>query len=99
MVYELLNKGKENAITTEELLRVCNFNHKRELMYQIAHERKEGALICSTTSGNGGYYIPNDKEELKKYVNSMDGRAKSIFSVIKSARAVLKEMEIKENGK
>ena len=68
-------------------------------MHQIAREREVGALICSTTSCNGGYYIPSNKEELKEYVASMDRRAKSIFKVVKSARAVLKEMEIKENGK
>lgn len=98
MIYELLNSGKENAITTEELLKVCKFTHKRDLMFQIAKEREDGALICSTTSGNGGYYIPNSKEELKEYVASMDSRAKSIFKVVKSARTVLKKMETKENG-
>ena len=36
MVYELLDKGRENAKTTEELVRACNFTNKRDLTLQIA---------------------------------------------------------------
>lgn len=31
MVVELLDKGRENAKTTEELVRACNFTNKRDL--------------------------------------------------------------------
>ncbi len=31
MVEELLNRGKENARITEELVRACGFSNKRDL--------------------------------------------------------------------
>lgn len=99
MVEELLNKGKENARTTEELVRACGFSNKRDLTLQIAKERDDGAVICSTTSGKGGYFIPNSKEELRAFINSMVSRAKNIFKAIKSAKKMLKELENKNNGK
>lgn len=98
MIYELLGTGKENAKTTEELMKVCGFKHKRDLMYQIARERESGCLICSVTSGSGGFYIPDSIEELREFVCSMESRGKSIFRVLKTARAKLKEAEKKDNG-
>ena len=99
MVEELLNKGKENARTTEELVRACGFSNKRELTLQIAKEREAGAIICSSTVGRGGYYLPDDPRELREFINSMDNRAINIFKAVKSAKKMLKELESKNNGK
>lgn len=93
MVQELLSRGKENAITTEELMRACNFSNKRELTQQISKERAAGVIICSTTSGNGGYYLPKSKDEIRNFVNSMDRRAKNTFKAVKNARRLLKETD------
>lgn len=99
MVVELLDKGRENAKTTEELVRACNFTNKRDLTLQIAKEREAGAVICSTTSGEGGYYLPDNPKELRAFINSMDNRAINIFRAVKSAKKMLKELESKNNGK
>ena len=99
MVVELLDKGRENAKTTEELVRACNFTNKRDLTLQIAKEREAGAVICSTTSGEGGYYLPDNSKELRAFINSMDNRAINIFRAVKSAKKMLKELESKNNGK
>ena len=93
MVYELLSKGRANARTTDELVHACNFTNKRDLTLQIAKEREEGAVICSTTTGEGGYYLPDSKEELRAFINSMDNRAINIFKAVKSAKKMLKELE------
>lgn len=93
MVQELLSRGKENARTTEELMKACNFSNKRELTQQVARERAAGAIICSTTSGNGGYYLPQNRDEIRSFVNSMDRRAKNTFKAVKNARKILQETE------
>lgn len=93
MVQELLSRGKGNAVTTEELMRACNFSSKRELTQQVAKEREEGAIICSTTSGNGGYFLPKSREEIREFVNSMDRRAKNTFKAVKNARKILNETD------
>jgi len=93
MVSELLNRGKENAVTTEELLRACHFENRRELTLQIANERAAGALICSRTSGKGGYYLPADRAEVQDFINSMSSRARNTFKAVKAAREYLKQID------
>ena len=48
----LLPIGKENAITTQELMRISGCGSSRELRQRIALERERGAIICSG-SGRG----------------------------------------------
>lgn len=93
MVEELLNMGKEKALTTDELMRACHLEHRRDLTLQIARERAAGALICSTTSGQGGYYLPKNRAEVVEYINSMSSRAKNTFRAIKAARNYLKQID------
>lgn len=93
MIQELLNKGKKNAITSEDLMRTCHFDSKRELTMQIAKERAAGAVICSTISGHGGYYLPQSREEVKEFINSMSSRAENTFKAITAAREYLKQID------
>ena len=93
MVEELLNRGKENAITTGELMRACYLKHRRDLTTQIARERAAGALICSTTSGQGGYYLPESRAEVVEFINSMSNRAENTFKAITAAREYLKQID------
>lgn len=105
MINELLSKGKENAITTAELMNACNFKNKRELTLQIARERAAGILICSTQAGPGGYYLPGSREEVAEFINSMSNRAKNTFKAVKAAREYLKQidgqqaLELEEKGR
>lgn len=102
MVHEKLKRGKENAITSAELMKLCGFNDKRTLQMQISKERAEGAIICSTTVGQGGYYLPQDKEEVQEFIKSMTSRARKTFKAIKSARKYMKiidgQMSLEEQG-
>lgn len=93
MVNELLSRGKENAKTTEELMRACHFESRRELTLQIAKEREAGELICGTTSGQGGYYLPADRAEVLEFIKSMSNRAINIFKAVKSARKYLEQID------
>lgn len=90
-IESLLPIGRENAVTTENLIRMSGCGSARELQQHIAYEREHGAIICS---GSGcGYWKPKDMQEVRQFVKTMDARAINIFKATKSARALLKANE------
>ncbi len=97
---EIIPVGEENAISRRELMRITGLSD-RELRRQIEMERREGALILSSTASNSGGYFrntPGDAVELRRFINSMSQRGKSTFAVLKEARKVLAELEGGTNG-
>lgn len=93
MIYELLDKGKEKSKSTTELMKACGFSNSRDLTLQIAKERTEGRIICSTTQNGGGYYLPKNKEEAREFYISMVNRARNTFKVIRATREFIKQMD------
>ena len=57
--------GRNRALTTTAIINALRIN-KRQLVEMVANERAAGALICSTTSGKGGYYLPANDQEIKE---------------------------------
>lgn len=58
-IESLLPVGKENAVTTAELVKRSGCSSARELQQKIAYERNHGAVICS---GSGkGYWKPKNR--------------------------------------
>lgn len=87
----LLPVGKENAITTQDLVKLSGCGSVRELQQRIAYEREHGAIICS---GSGrGYWRPKDRQELQQFVKTMDNRAFNTLKATKSAKRALKVPE------
>ena len=85
-IAELLPFGKENAVTTQELIKLTGCGSVRELRQRIASEREQGAIICS---GSGkGYW-----QEIEQFIKTMKARALNTLKVIRSARQVLKVPE------
>ena len=76
-IESLLRRGKENAVSTADLVRLSGCKDARTL-----RER-----ICS--GAGAGYWLPKDKEEIKEFCKTMENRAKNILSVIRSARKAL----------
>lgn len=101
-ISSLLPTGKENAISTVDLVRIAGCSSARELQQYIAQERKTGAVICSATTG--GYFIPANHAEMAEFCRALENRAKNTFAVLGSVRRALKvpegqqeiEMEKKE---
>ena len=86
-IMNLLPVGKENAISTADLVRLTGCKSARELQERIALERNTGAVICS---GSGrGYWRPKDRQEIQEFVRTMDARALNTLRAAKSARAAL----------
>lgn len=91
----LLPIGKENAITTQELMRISGCGSSRELRQRIALERERGAIICS---GSGrGYWKPKNRQEIQEFIKTMDARA---WNTLKGASEAYQYFEdkIKEAG-
>lgn len=93
-IYDLLPVGAENAVSRRELSALTGIED-RQLRRQIAKERRAGALILSSSEINGGYYRAASREELQRYVRSMQSRCREILAVIRAAQeAIEAEREI-----
>lgn len=86
-IVNLLPRGKENAISTSELVNLLGCGSTRELQQIIARERCAGAIICS--GSKKGYWLPKDRKEVEDFCKTMDKRAKNIFNATKSAKRYL----------
>lgn len=94
MIAELLKEGKQNRTSLEELMSLTGFTDIRAFRKQLSDERKQGAIILS--SSEGGYYAPSSRKEVEEYVKMKSKEAKSIFYMLKPARKYLKETEERE---
>ncbi len=104
-IASLLPVGKENAISTAELVRLTGCTSARELQQHIASERKAGAVICSSSAG--GYFLPANHEEMAEFCKILENRAKNTLMALRSTRRALnvpegqqdiKDMEALKNG-
>lgn len=86
-ITDILKVGKENAISTQELVRLAECKNVRALQERIAEERCAGAIICS--GSRAGYWLPKNREEIREFCETMDKRAKNIFNATRSAKKAL----------
>ena len=71
----LLPIGKENAITTDELMRMSGCGSSRELRQRISSERERGAIICS--GAGRGYWKPKNRQEIQEFIKTLKNKVKS----------------------
>ena len=102
-IMDILPVGKENAISTADLVKITGCTSPRDLQVRIAFERNAGAIICS---GSGsGYWSAKNRQELLEFVHGMDARATNTLAATRSAKRALQitegqfETEVSENGK
>lgn len=78
MIYEILLKGRENAIPGRQLSKSLDMDI-RTLTKQIERERQAGLPICAVTTGaDKGYFLASDAGDLDQYCRSLDRRLKNI---------------------
>lgn len=85
----LLPEGRKNAISMQALSDRMDLN-PRALRAAIMQARDAGEIIAGDTAG---YYIPADKEELRKYCALAKKRSLSGLKALKAARKKLAEIE------
>lgn len=64
MIEELLHTGVQNALSPEYLAAAAGLDSVRAVQKQIERERREGAVILSSTVPPGGYYLPANRSEV-----------------------------------
>ena len=84
--------GEGKAISTDELKRVFHLS-KRSLVDTVTTERAAGALICSTNSNKGGYYMPSGVEEVRKQRDRLERGIKIRAVVLRPFRRYMREYE------
>lgn len=91
MIAELLKQGKENRTTFEELMQATGCESERKLRRMIAEERKKGEIILSCHEG--GYYLPGNKKEVERYVETMSKEARTLLYTLKHCRKYLRSAD------
>lgn len=87
-IMDMLPFGRENAISTAELVKLIGCKSGRELQERIAKERSAGAIICS---GSGrGYWRPQNRQEIVNFVRTMEARAKNTLAAASGAKKALR---------
>lgn len=90
----LLPVGKENRISSSELVRLAGCGSVRELQKRIAWEREQGAIICSGCGA--GYWRPANRDEIKAFVRTTEARAFNTLLAAQGAKKLLKDLEGQE---
>lgn len=84
-ISDYLPTGKQNAVPSKELADMLGFDTVRELQKAIERERRTGAVILSTCTDGGGYFLPADESEIKEFIRTLSNRAKNTQRAIDSA--------------
>lgn len=94
MIYEYLKVraaiGKDRAISTKEIMNQCHVV-KRTVVNVVSKERASGALICSTTTKGGGYFLPASIEDVAKEKEKMEKGIIYRAAALKPFRAFMKQ--------
>lgn len=93
MIQEILKAGKENALPAEYLISRLNLNSVRALQKQVETERKQGAVILSSSVPPGGYYLPGSRQEVIDFIKTLENRADATLAVLNSAKKYLRNMD------
>lgn len=87
-VRDSLRYGRENAIPSKTLAEALGFRSVRDLQKAVERERAAGAVILSDPCG-GGYYLSNDPDELRRFTQTLNSRAKNTSKAAESAQRAL----------
>lgn len=91
MIEEILHTGIQNALSPEYLAAVTGLDSVRAVQKQIERERRSGAVIPSSTQPPGGYYLPANREEVRRFIRTLENRAGETMRALDSARKYLEE--------
>lgn len=81
-ILEFIPFGRSNAIKRKDLMDILGVTD-RDMRNLISDARKKTPII--NLSDGEGYYRPNEKEDLMKYIMQESARAKKILDNIKVA--------------
>ena len=97
MVYEILKVGERNALSPNYLRAALGFTSNRAVQKQIEHERKQGKVILSSTQPPGGYFLPETKQEIRRFIRTLENRGSKTLDALNGARALLDSFDEVDN--
>lgn len=87
IVVDYLRKGRENAIPAQKLADLMGIKDTRYLRILVEHERKNGAVILSSSDElHNGYFLPGSLDEVDRYIAQQSARVKTSLDCLKSAK-------------
>lgn len=93
MVYEVLEIGERNALSPDYLRVTLGLTSNRAVQKQIEHERRQGKVILSSTQSPGGYFLPETKQEIRRFIRTLESRGNKTLDALDGARKLLEEFE------
>lgn len=91
LVRDSLRLGRDQAIPSKELAELLGFKSVRDLQKQIEAERAAGAVILSDPCG-AGYYLSDDPDELRRFTQTLNARARNTIKAAESAQRALDDL-------
>ena len=82
LVANLVPLGRNNAISTEDLLKLSGFESMTDLQRQADLELENGEIFCFDLVDGG--WIPKGKVEFEEFISFLDNRQKKILKSKKS---------------
>lgn len=93
MVFEILKVGEENALSPDYLRIFLGLSSNRVLQKQIEAERAQGKVILSSTTPPGGYYLPKEASEIRRFIRTLENRGSKTLAALDGAKRLLLEIE------
>ncbi len=95
-VRDSLFYGRANAIPSRALAKSLGFRSVRELQKAVEAERSAGAVILCDSQG-AGYYLSDDPHELRRFVRTLNARARNTIRAAESAQRALNNLTGQES--
>lgn len=93
MVYEVLEIGERNALSPDYLRVTLGLTSNRAVQKQIEHERRQGKVILSSTQSPGGYFLPETKQEIRRFIRTLESSGNKTLDALDGARKLLEKFE------
>lgn len=84
IIVNALRTGEDNAIKANDLAKLADLK-PRELRSTLDFLRGKGVVICSSQNG---YFYPETKRELGRYIHQETARERSITQNLRFAQAM-----------
>lgn len=94
--FELLLHTKDILYRRGYAYRVSD-RYIRRAIEHLRTTHPQGALICSTMTKGGGYYLAQNMDELQEYLGSEERRAISVFRKVRK-QAKTAQIELSKEG-
>lgn len=93
MISDYIPTGRESKIRSKDLAEILGYRSVRDLQKAVEAERTHGAVILSTCTDGGGYWLPDENElhEVRQFIHTLEARARNTLAALESAKAFLNE--------